>query len=455
MNDFDDELRRIFGDDRLAVPSSTDAVGRIVRGARRRRTMRMVASTAASVGVVAALALGSMAVTGQFSADAGYEPEPAESPAMPAPELTPDPVTLPAPAASPSDTPVGDPTGAATGEPVGDATGDPTGSSAGGADAGGEQPADVPVPADVSGLPLFDPAAPFDGVQVRMTLAELQQVPGVQITRLRGDSDRPELCYGEFRTERAHGYISLRGAIGDPPEDIMAAYEVATLVPDVPVRTPEGIGVGSLAADVWAAYPETSADDGDDLATVIRGLDGVVSFWQFEVTEGLVSQIVHDGLHNCGANPQPIDGADVTVIGPAGLGPIRIGMTLAELQAVDGVQVDTENQVGQCYGSFTHGDTNGWISVRRDLTTEGAPVLDEEWRVTMLSSDADVRTPEGIGVGSSRAEVLVAYPGTVEGDSSDPYVPVPGEPGMWWSFNFGGTDHITSFFLDGGQNCAG
>ncbi|SDU87489.1 hypothetical protein [Jiangella alkaliphila] len=454
MNDFDDELRRIFGDDRLAVPSSTDAVGRIVRGARRRRTVRMVASTAASVGVVAALAVGSMAVTGQFSADAGYEPEPAESPAMLAPELTPDPVTLPAPAASPSETPVGDPTGAATGEPAGDVTGDPTGSSAGGADPGGEQPTDVPVPVDVIGLPLLDPAAPFDGVQVRMTLAELQQVPGVQITRLRGDSDRPELCYGEFRTERAHGYISLRGAIGEPPEDIMAAYEVATLVPDVPVRTPEGIGVGSLAADVWTAYPETSADDGDDLATVIRGLDGVISFWAFEVTDGLVSRIVHDGLDNCGANPQPYEEPDLPVFDPAGLEGVQIGMTLAELEALGNVEIDTTHQGGACYGSFVRGQVSGWISHRRDLSGDGS-IDDSEWRVTVLRSSAEVRTPEGIRVGSTRSEVLAAYPGLIEGDSFDPYVTVAGRPDLQWVINFAGGDLVDNFHLDGGQNCYG
>lgn len=444
MSDFDDELRRILGDERLALTPRDDAVGRIVKGAHRRRTVRVVASAAGSIGLVAAVAIGSMAVTGQLAV--GPDPAPpsgGETPAiLPGPDLTPDPV-LPT-------TTTPDPTG----DPTGDASGDPAGEPPGTGDPSGDTPPDGPDPVDVTALPLLDPAAPFDGVQVRMTLAELQQVPGVEITRLRGDSAFPELCYGSFTTARAHGYISVRGAVGSPPDDLMGAYEVATLVPDVAVRTPEGIGVGSWASDVWAAYPETYAEDNGDLGTVISGLDGVASYWDFEVVDGVVTHISHDGAHNCGDDPQPLEDPDLAVLDPAGVDGVSVGMTLAELQALGGVEIDTAQQGGACYGSFARGDVQGWISHRSDLQSEGS-MDTSEWRVTAIRTATGRQTPEGISAGSTRNDVLAAYPDLVEGSTFDSYATVPGRPDLRWVFNFDESDQVRNFRLEGGQNCYG
>lgn len=442
MNDYDDELRRLLGDDRLALTPRADAVERVVKGAHRRRTARLVASAAGSLGVVAALAIGSMAVTGQFSAGPTVDPGPADSPTMllPGPAISTEPTTPTTTPPSPS----GDPTGGPSGGPAGEQPGP------GGTD--GSQAGDEPV--DVSGLPLLDPGGLFDGVRVRMPLSELEDVPGVQITRLTGDSEFPELCYGEFRTERAHGYISVRGVVGSPPDDLMAAYEVATLVPDVAVRTPEGVGVGSRLADVRQTYPDYTELASGAYSVPIDGLAGVGSIWRIENADGAVSRIIHHGAHTCGPDPQPYEEPDLPVFDPAGLDGVQVGMTLAELEALGGVDIDTTQQGGACYGSFTRGEVSGWISHRREFPA-GDSLDTSEWRVTVIRTDADVQTPDGIRAGSPKSDVLTAYPGLVEGDTFDSYTAVPGRPDLRWVFDFGDDYRVANFHLDGGQNCYG
>lgn len=440
MNDFDDELRRLLGDERLALTPRADAVGRVVKGAHRRRTVRLVASTAGSVGLVAAVALGSLAATGQFTAAPDLDPAPAGTPTMllPGPELTPDPVVT-----MPTATDTGDPTG----EPDGDPSGTPSGPTAG---AGSETPGTEPV--DVSALALFDPAVPFDGVQVRMPLSELQQVPGVQITRLRGDSAFPEFCYGEFRTPSSHGYISLRGAIGGPPDDLMAAYEVSWLVPDVAVRTPEGVGIGSTVDDVLRAYPGYTEIEPGVFTSYIDGLAGTASMWHIETTGGVVSRIVHDGLHNCGDNPQPVDGPtadpDVPVITADGYGPIRIGMSVAELEDVDGVTIDTSDQSATCHGSFTYDDVHGSVSVRRDPDT--GEIFDDALQVTTITSDRPLQTPEGVRQGTPLDQVRLVYP-NLEVFAEQARAAAGAR--TYWMFRTAGSDAVVQVMVDAGWGC--
>lgn len=446
MNDFDDDLRRLLGDDRLALTPRADAVDRIVKGARRRRATRVAATAAGSVGLVAALTVGSFAVAGQFTA--APEPvQPAETPSVP--------------------------------------TDDPT-------------PAPSETPTDAAPVVVY-PNEGIDGFTVGTKLADLEGIDGVEITRYAPEDGYSELCYGEYRSPSAHGYISTRGTFGSVPEDLDPYYEVSTMHFDVPVVTPEGITAGSSEAEVLAAYPGAAQFGmADRYRAEFQGEQNIVRAWEFPAVGGVVTEVVMDGLPTCdrvpvldpptggdeggtepadpptstepaddptetpGDNDTPGGGTEAgwRVDGDDVLSPIRLGMTLAELQAVEGVQISTDGGGdGICYGSFTLGTQTGAISVRRDFGSDDPPApaeSDDDYRITYFStSDPAATTPLGVGPGSTFEQVREAYPDVVTGDTFDAYVPDAGNPAVRWLFVSGDGETVASLGLDAGQNCWG
>ncbi|WP_116947172.1 hypothetical protein [Jiangella endophytica] len=449
MSDFDDELRRLMGDDRLGLTPRADAVGRIVKGAHRRRTVRVVASAAGSVGLVAALAIGSMAVSGQFSAGP-HEPQPAVSPTglLPGPkELGPDAIVRPTTPASPPASPDSETT-----EPA-----DP-----------GEEGSGPPDSNQI----VLDPDVGIDGFTVGTPLADLQALDGVELTQYGPERGISNMCFGEYASTWAHGTISVRGSWGDYPDAPTPYFEVATMYLDVPFVTPEGIGIGSTEADVFAAYPSASRYANGDLGADLG--DQTTRSWVFTITDGLVSQAMLDGVDRCSDPaedgdepdlPQPTGGpgdfepGGYRVSGDQAFAPVWLGMTLAELRQLDGVQI-TEGAVdGLCYGSFEYEHLFGLISVRRDFASEGNPApaqSESDYRVTMISSSVPASTtPLGLGPGSSLESVRQAYPDLVEGDTFDPYVPDGYNPAVRWLFQTNGDGTVARLAVDAGQNCAG
>ncbi|SDU87510.1 hypothetical protein [Jiangella alkaliphila] len=456
MNEFDDELRRLLGDDRLALTPRADAVDRIVRGARRRRAARLAATTVGSVGMVAALTVGSFAVADQFTAG-------------------PD-------AVGPAGTPSG-------------ATDDPT------------------TPAPTTTTPaepvMVYPNEGIDGLTVGTKLADLENLDGVEITRFEPEDGYTELCYGEYRSANAHGYISTRGTFGVTPDDLNPYYEVSTMHFDVPVATPEGITPGSSESDLLAAYPNLDLfgkPDNGHRAT-FEGEDIIVRGWEFTMAGGVVTEIMMEGLQQChrapildpptggdeggegdetGEEPQdppagtepPNDetgadeGTETGTETPGGetdaswrvegediFAPIRLGMTLTELQAVDGVVITPmEDEFGVCHSRFELGDdVSGWVSVRSDWVTEAERAeSDDDYRVTAVTSlAAGLTTPLGIGPGSTIEQVREAYPDVREGDTFDPFVADPGNPAVRWIFLSSDGETVSGLGLDAGQICAG
>ncbi|OIJ62991.1 hypothetical protein [Streptomyces mangrovisoli] len=91
------------------------------------------------------------------------------------------------------------------------------------------------------------------------------------------------------------------------------------------------------------------------------------------------------------------------VLGPDGLSKLRVGMTLDQAEAT-GEWKRREESVGSCMSDTgTNGITVGWSG---------------KLGITYLTAD-NVHTPEGIGAGSTFAQVRAAYPKSAldDGDS--------------------------------------
>ena len=104
--------------------------------------------------------------------------------------------------------------------------------------------------------------------------------------------------------------------------------------------------------------------------------------------------------------PAPSTGAPAGptdfVLGPDGLGPLRLGMSRDQAEATGLVPPFwNENPSGPC----------AWRSQLVGSPADAGIVLDSETLgIATIDAYAGVRTPEGIGLGSSRAEVESAYP---------------------------------------------
>ncbi|MFI1105176.1 hypothetical protein [Streptomyces melanogenes] len=140
------------------------------------------------------------------------------------------------------------------------------------------------------------------------------------------------------------------------------------------------------------------------------------------------------------AGPVTADSGNTRTLGPEGLGPFKVGMTLDQAEAT-GQWKRRKETVGACMSDTgSSGITVGWSG-----------------RLGISSLTADhVRTPEGIGTGSTFAEVKAAYhrpvdgTGTLEEDAQlmgTVWTAVPGNPKAMYAilFNIGGgmaPDHV-------------
>ena len=134
------------------------------------------------------------------------------------------------------------------------------------------------------------------------------------------------------------------------------------------------------------------------------------------------------------------------VLGPDGLGRLRLGMTRAQALASGEVtQIDPYIYGGDCAlihlaGSpIKPGAGDGYLSKRYGIVA------------IFLPTGTKVKTPEGIGVGSSIAAVERAYPGIVynAGTRQDggPRATVPGRADDYYTFSDGGTGFVQRISL--------
>jgi hypothetical protein len=124
-------------------------------------------------------------------------------------------------------------------------------------------------------------------------------------------------------------------------------------------------------------------------------------------------------------------GAQV-VLGPDGLGPLKLGMTAdqaAGSSVVSGLRTfPGPDNTSSCQGIYLKAVTNrdaqavdGYVSVKYGVVAIWAP--------------QGVRTPEGIGIGSTLSATQAAYPGLTAGQGG-PVVAVPGNSTAYYQFAY-------------------
>jgi hypothetical protein len=127
--------------------------------------------------------------------------------------------------------------------------------------------------------------------------------------------------------------------------------------------------------------------------------------------------------------------------GPTGTGGVDLGMTAAEVEAAGGtVQSGGDGACSTMVLPYFDARPN---------STDG--YLDPDHKVVMLAGRPGVKTPEKVGLGSSKAKVKAAYP---TGQLSGGYWVVPLGHGTEYEFGLNGGDAVTEMLLaDARQPC--
>ncbi|WP_253887456.1 hypothetical protein [Actinokineospora diospyrosa] len=207
--DIDDELRRLFADDRLDLPVRPGATDAVVTGAGRRRRRRQAVTAASGVLTAVALLIGGITLGGlnTSSAPPGQQV---------LPTLTTTTVQATKVAAPPTSTVV---------------ISQMTGSSMSGS---------------VSTVPELRPAG-FSKIRLGMSVAEAEAT---------GELVALEVKSRDCKAYNFKAYTAENSmAVGISPTD-----GVVAIFPPPGARTPEGIGHGSPEADVRNAYPAGTTD---------------------------------------------------------------------------------------------------------------------------------------------------------------------------------------------------
>ncbi|GAB3914014.1 hypothetical protein GCM10029964_124580 [Kibdelosporangium lantanae] len=130
-------------------------------------------------------------------------------------------------------------------------------------------------------------------------------------------------------------------------------------------------------------------------------------------------------------------GTSATVLGPTGLGPFHLGMSRDDVLATG--QIGSVNASAGACSAYSVSGRNVTLSV-------AASGL-----VSIVARDT-VRTPEGVGVGSTEDEVRAKYPGFTASQTS---VAVPGNSAAHYLFALSAAGKVTSLTLDGSAGACG
>jgi len=118
----------------------------------------------------------------------------------------------------------------------------------------------------------------------------------------------------------------------------------------------------------------------------------------------------------------PSSSATGLVLGPDGFGSLKMGMSRADAEATGETQPFRNEPMGATctWRAWLKGAPN-------DQANEGMVLYSETLGIASISAYPGVRTPEGITIGSSLADVKKAYPGLNQAVGSRDYAQVPGQ----------------------------
>ncbi|GGV35538.1 hypothetical protein GCM10010182_69400 [Actinomadura cremea] len=115
-----------------------------------------------------------------------------------------------------------------------------------------------------------------------------------------------------------------------------------------------------------------------------------------------------------------------TYLGPDGYGALKLGMTRAEAEATGVITVTGEPPGGPTCGSFELKEFPSGANAAGGNFSAGLGIAS-------IFAAEGMRTPEGIEIGSSEADLAKAYPDLQQGPNLS-FVTVPGNPKAVYSF---------------------
>ncbi|GAA3230126.1 hypothetical protein [Nonomuraea helvata] len=115
-----------------------------------------------------------------------------------------------------------------------------------------------------------------------------------------------------------------------------------------------------------------------------------------------------------------------TTLGPYGYGKVRLGMTEKQARATGQIVLKMAAEAGSCSGWDLKAHPSGKNAVGLYISKKKG--------VALISAPKGVKTPEGIGVGSTMTQIKKAYPNVKTPQDGYPSVRVPGNPKAYYAF---------------------
>ncbi|MFC6880225.1 MULTISPECIES: hypothetical protein [Actinomadura] len=185
----------------------------------------------------------------------------------------------------------------------------------------------------------------------------------------------------------------------------------------------------SLAAAAATALAATllAGCDGDDPAPAARSSTPPASTASPGSAQSTPPGSVQSTPPGSAQTPTP---PSATALGPHGYGALRLGMNERAARGTGLVTITSAPKSGGC-GTF---DLKG----RTDPKGDGVGgYLSARYGVASIFARSGMATPEGITVGSTRAEVKRAYPRMEDGPNAS-FTRIPGTPKAMYGFLFDG-----------------